>query len=68
MPPTPQLRNQPIERRLLEYFTIYGHGSRLGHVTSIMLMNFYTIVPESLHKNLDENGPVISEKSKFQFA
>ena len=30
-------------------FTIYGHGSHLGHVTSIMSINFHFLVPESLH-------------------
>ena len=26
-------------------FTIYWHGSHLGHVTSIILMNFHFLVP-----------------------
>ena len=30
-------------------FTIYGLGSHLGHVTSIMLLNFHFLVPKSLH-------------------
>ena len=30
-------------------FTIYGHGCHLGHVTSIMLITFYFLVPESFH-------------------
>ena len=30
-------------------FTIYGHGSHLGHVISIMSSNFHFLVPESLH-------------------
>ena len=30
-------------------FTIYGRGSHLGHVTSIMSINFHFLVPESLH-------------------
>ena len=33
----------------LRVFTIYGHGGHLGHVTSIMLINFYFLVPESFH-------------------
>ena len=28
-------------------FTIYGHGGHLCHVTSIMLINFHFLVPES---------------------
>ena len=30
-------------------FTIYGHGGYLGHVTSIILMDFYFHVPKGLH-------------------
>ena len=30
-------------------FTIYGHGGHLGHVTSIMFMNFHFLAPESFH-------------------
>ena len=30
-------------------FTIYGCGGHLGHVTSIMLINFQFLVPESFH-------------------
>ena len=31
-------------------FTIYGHSSHLGHVTSIMSSDFHFLVPESFHK------------------
>ena len=31
-------------------FTIYGRGGHLGHVTSIMLINFHFLVRESFHK------------------
>ena len=27
----------------------YGRGGHLGHVTSIMLINFHFLVPESFH-------------------
>ena len=30
-------------------FTIYGRGGHLGHVTSIMLINFHFLVTESFH-------------------
>ena len=33
--------------------TIYGHGSHLGHVTSIMSSDFHFLVPESFHKKFD---------------
>ena len=31
-------------------FTIYGHGSHLGHVTSIMSSDVYFLESESFHK------------------
>ena len=31
-------------------FTIYGRGDHLGHVTSIMSLDFRFLVPESFHK------------------
>ena len=33
-------------------FTIYGHGSHLGHVTSIMSSDFHYHVLESFHTNV----------------
>ena len=42
--------NRPAGSRVedfLRVYTIYGHGSHLGHVTSIMLIIFHFIVPES---------------------
>ena len=53
------------EKKILRGFTIYGHGSFLGHVTSIILLNFYFYVPKSLHTKSGLNGPVVSEKSRF---
>ena len=35
---------------ILPVFTIYGHGSHLGHVTSIMSSDFHFLVSESFHK------------------
>ena len=37
------------EEELLRVFTIYGRGSHLGHVTSIMSSDFHFLVPESFH-------------------
>ena len=51
----------------MKVFTIYGHGGHLGHVTRIMFTNFHFLVPESSHKNLVQNGPVVSEKIWFEF-
>ena len=33
----------------LRVFTIYGRGGHLGHVTSIMSLDFHFHVPESFH-------------------
>ena len=51
------------------FFTIYGSGihrcgGHLGHVTSIMLMNFRFLVPKSFIQNLVKNGSMVSEKKK----
>ena len=51
----------------LSIYTIYGYGSHLGHVTSIMLINFHFLLPKNYIQNLVENGPVVSEISKFKF-
>ena len=55
------------EEDFLRVFTIYGRGSHLGHVTSIMLINFHFLVPESFHAKLVQNGSVVSEKILFEF-
>ena len=48
-----------------DFFTIHGHCGHLGHVTSIMLINFHFHVPKSSHAKYGLNGTVVSEKSKF---
>ena len=40
------------EEDFLRVFTIYGHGSHLGHMTSIMSSDFHCLVPESFHTKL----------------
>ena len=45
-------RNWPTgswKEEFLSVNTIYGHGRHLGHVTSMMLMNFHFFVPRILH-------------------
>ena len=49
----------------LKCFTIYGQCSHLGHVTDNMLMDFINFYLQAYKKNLVENGPVVSEKSKI---
>ena len=53
--------------KILSIYTIYGYGSHLGHVSSIILINFHFLEPKNYIQNLVENGLVVSEKSKFQF-
>ena len=45
--------------------TIYGHGSHLGHVTSIMSSDFHFLVAESFQKNLIQIRKVVSEKIRL---
>ena len=43
----------PVPEKIFEGFlSIYGHGSRLGHVTSIMSSDFHFLVPESFNKKI----------------
>ena len=34
------------------FFTIYGHGGHLDHMTSIMSSDFHFLVPESIYKKI----------------
>ena len=45
------------EKKILKGFTIIGRGGHLGHVTSIISINFHFIVPESLHKKFGSKRP-----------
>ena len=40
------------EEDILKVFTIYGHGSHLGHVTWTIYINFLSPLPRMLHINL----------------
>ena len=56
------------EKKIFEgFFTIYGRGSHLGHVTSIMLKNFISLYLKAFVQNLVQNGSVVSEKIRFEF-
>ena len=46
---------------------MYGYGSHLGHVTSIMSSDFHFLVPESSHKKLVQVGKVVSETIGIEF-
>ena len=44
-------------------FTIYGQSSHLGHVTSIMLSDFYFMYMKAFIQKLVQIGTVVSEKN-----
>ena len=39
------------EEDFLGFFTIYGHGSHVGHVTQLICINFHSYSPSSFHMN-----------------
>ena len=43
----------PEKKALEGFFTIYGGGGHLGHVTSFMSSDFHFNVPESFHTKFD---------------
>ena len=51
----------------MKVFTIYGHGGNPGYVTKIMLTNFLSLYLKAFIQNLVQNGPVVSEKIRFEF-
>ena len=52
-----------------DFFTIYGHGGYLGHMTStcIMSSDFISLYLKAFVKNLVQIGKVVSEKIRFEF-
>ena len=60
-PPVPEKK---IFERVL---TIYGRGSHLGHVTSIMSSDFHLLYLKAFVENLVQIGIVFSEKIRFKF-
>ena len=57
-----------LEKKIFEgFFTIYGHSGHLGHVTRIMLQIFISLYLKAFIQNLVQNGPVVSEKIRFEF-
>ena len=58
----------PVPEKILDVFTIYGHGDCLGQVTSILSTNFDFDVFKAYIQNLVKNGLIIAEKSKFYFS
>ena len=62
--------NRPVgsgEEDFLRVFTIYGRGGHLGHVTRILFKNYISLYVKAFIQNLVQNGPVVSEKIRFEF-
>ena len=58
----------PVLEKIFEgFFTIYGHGGHLGHVTRILLKNFISLYLKAFIQNLVQNDTVVSEKIWFEF-
>ena len=53
-----------VPKKIFKGFTIYGHGGYLGHVTSIMSINFHFLVPISFLSNF---GSDLHSSSCFNF-
>ena len=62
--------NQPAgfrEEKKLRVFTIYGHGGHLGHVISIITLNFHLHVPKAYIQNLVKITQWFLSKASFNF-
>ena len=53
------------EEVFLKVFTIYGHGTHLGHVTLFICRNFHSHSPISFHKKFGSKDSIVSERNKF---
>ena len=45
------------EEDFLKVFTIYGHGSHVGHVTHLICINFHSYSPLSFHMSFGSKSP-----------
>ena len=51
------------EEDFLRFFSIYGHGDTVGHVTQFICINFHSYSPSSFHMNFGSKSPnCFSEK------
>ena len=53
------------EEDFWRFLIIYGRGGHLGHVTSIMFIDFISLYLKAYIQNLVENDPFVSKKNKF---
>ena len=59
---SPPISEKKISEGFLPYF---GMVAIIGHVTSIILMNFISMYIKAYIQNLVKNGPVVTEKNMF---
>ena len=45
------------EEDFLRFFTIYGHGGPVGHVTQLICINFHSYSPSSFRMNFGSKLP-----------
>ena len=57
----------PEKKNFEGFFTLYGHGGHLGHVTSIMSSDFISLHLKTFIQSLGQIGTVVSEKIQFEF-
>ena len=53
------------EKKIFKGFELIWHGCHIGHVTKLILINFYYLVPKNSHINLVTDGLAFSMKNKF---
>ena len=46
----------PVKEKILDMFYHMGSGGHLGHVTSIISLDFHFLVPVSFHKKVGSDG------------
>ena len=51
-----------VLEKIFKVFTIYGHGSHLGHMTWTRYL-YFPLLPGGCIRNSTEIGPVVLEKS-----
>ena len=55
------------EEDFFKVFTIYGHGSHVGHVTQLICINFHFLFSLKLsYTFLVQNCPTVFEENKFE--
>ena len=57
----------PAKKIFEGFFTIYGPGGHLGHVTSIVSSDSISLYLKAFIKNLVQIGKAVSEKIRFEF-